>query len=447
MAGKRGGHGCAWLAGIVVSVALGGNCFAQPDASYPETAHPEIGRPDPEPVEAAAAEDAPADEASQADSAESNAADSYPLAALFGPLAHGPPGLELYFVYTADTFTNAHGGLNTSRATEFRGNLDLTLTFDLDKLSWPLGGEVFLYFQEGHGRGISEPHVGDYQGVSNIDIPDLTQLSEYWWRKRLFDERFWFKLGKQDATNDFSSTDAASGFCNNGFWNPYNIPLPVYPDPGPGLAVGWDLADDWSLEAGVYDGAPDGRLSGLSNLGDHGAFAIFEATFHPLWGDEETPLGTYRLGAWHHGGDFDEVGLPEPHRVAGNYGWYAACEQTLLGEAGDAAAGQGLAAFFHYGWAPDDRNETPHALAAGLVYTGLLPGRDEDSLGFGLAQVRFAERLRASEGRAQETAWEWYYRVQAAPWLVVQPDMQYIHQPNGDGRDAVVVGLRLEAEL
>jgi len=373
--------------------------------------------------------------------------DDYPLAALFGPLAHGAPGLEVYYVYTADTFTNAHGGLNTSRATEFRGNLDLTVTVDLDHFGLSPGGEFFLYFQEGNGRGISEPHVGDYQGVSNIDFRDLTQLSEYWWRRTFCEEHFWFKLGKQDATNDFSSTDAAGCFCNNGFWNPYNIPLPVYPDAGLGLAAGWNVNDDWSLEAGLYDGAPDGRLSGFSTLGDNGAFVIAEASFHPLWPDEDAPLGTYRLGAWHHSGDFDELGLPVAREVQGNRGWYAACEQTLLRESSAAGEMQGLAAFFHFGWTLDDRNETPQAWAAGLVYTGPLPGRDEDALGIGLAQVRFSDRLRATEDRDQETAWELYYRLQAAPWLVLQPDLQYVHQPNGDGRDALVVGLRIEAEL
>ena len=415
---RRRGIRWVWLAWLLAVLACD-RCFAQEDATPAADSQP-----------------APSDDA-----------DAYPLAALFGPLAHGAPGLDIYYVYTADTFTNAHGGLNTSRATEFRGNLDLTLTVDLDRFAPLLGGEFFLYFQEGHGRGISEPHVGDYQGASNIDFRDLTQLSEYWWRRTFCDDRLWFKLGKQDATNDFSSTDAGGSFCNNGFWNPYNIPLPVYPDPGLGLAAGWNLSDDWTFEAGLYDGAPGGRLSGFSTLGDNGAFAIAEASFHPLWPDEDLPLGAYRLGAWHHSGDFDELGLPSPREVGGNYGWYAACEQTLFRESSEAGEAQGLAAFFHYGWALDDRNETPHAWAAGLVYTGLLPDRDEDALGIGLAQVRFSDRLRRTEDRDQETAWELYYRLQAAPWLVLQPDLQYIHQPNGDGRDAVAVGLRIEAEL
>jgi len=216
---RRGVIPLIWLA-CLVATANSNLCFAQGEPTPPREESAEAEAADPE-----------SDEGDDEDSA----ANEYPLDALFGPLAHGAPGFDVYYVYTADTFTNAHGGLNTSRATEFRGNLDLTITIDLDHFGLSPGGEFFLYFQEGHGRGISEPHVGDYQGVSNIDFRDLTQLSEYWWRRTLCEERLWFKLGKQDATNDFSSTDAAGGFCNNGFWNPYNIPLPASGYTGSGM--------------------------------------------------------------------------------------------------------------------------------------------------------------------------------------------------------------------
>jgi porin len=50
-----------------------------------------------------------------------------------------------------------------------------------------------------------------------------------------------------------------------------------------------------------------------------------------------------------------------------------------------------------------------------------------------------------SEGN--ETAFEIFYKVQVLPWLSVQPDVQYIVNPGGDGEDAVAIGLRLETTL
>ena len=47
--------------------------------------------------------------------------------------------------------------------------------------------------------------------------------------------------------------------------------------------------------------------------------------------------------------------------------------------------------------------------------------------------------------REWEIATEWTYRLRLSPRLVVQPDVQYVHQPGGDPdvKNALVVGGRL----
>lgn len=79
-------------------------------------------------------------------------------------------GVDLEMSYTADYFQVVSGGLR--REGEYLGNLDLTASFDGAKLFSIPGARFFLYIIADHGHnqnGGPSRHVGDFQGVSNID--------------------------------------------------------------------------------------------------------------------------------------------------------------------------------------------------------------------------------------------------------------------------------------
>ena len=109
----------------------------------------------------------------------------------------------------------------------------------------------------------------------------------------------------------------------------------------------------------------------------------------------------------------------------------------------DAEAAQGLGLFVQYSWAPEDRNEIYQYLGAGLVYRGLLPCRDDDTLGIGMGHAILSPELTAEN----ETAIELFYKAQLTPYINVQPDLQYVASPAGVERDAFVAGLRFEVAL
>lgn len=100
--------------------------------------------------------------------------------------------------------------------------------------------------------------------------------------------------------------------------------------------------------------------------------------------------------------------------------------------------------FAQYGYAIEDRNPLEHYLGAGMTYTGPLDGRDHDILGLGVALAVFSDSL---PDQTQETAIELFYRASVGDHLTLQPDLQFIANPNGDGRDAFVFGLRFEAAM
>lgn len=350
---------------------------------------------------------------------------------------------QVEWIYTGEVFTNMRGGIDTNDATEYRGNLDLTITADLDEMGFAPGGTFFIYAQNGHGRGITDRYVGDFQVLSNIDAPDFMQVSEYWWDRELFDRLISVQLGKQDVNSRFAVMEMAADFINSSFGFHPTIPMPSFPDPSMAAAVSLRLTDRLSFEAGVWDGAPNGRNWGLSGTGT--TFSICELSFDYALGRRDELPGQFHFGPWYHSDRFDDPAPGSTASFSGNHGIHCEMQQALFAERqGDHGNHQGLGAFAQYGWAPGDRNEAHQYVGGGLIYRGLILGRGDDVLGAGVAHLIFSDRL---PNQAAETAVELFYKARLTPRAVLQPDLQYIAHPGGRHRDAFAFGLRFEVAL
>ena len=97
---------------------------------------------------------------------------------------------------------------------------------------------------------------------------------------------------------------------------------------------------------------------------------------------------------------------------------------------------------------PDELALVNGARYLGAVYQGLVPSRDADLLGFGVAQSipssRYHQHVNHKAGR--ETVLELYYAIKVTPWLTITPDFQVITNPGGDtdARDALVGAVRVK---
>ena len=116
---------------------------------------------------------------------------------------------------------------------------------------------------------------------------------------------------------------------------------------------------------------------------------------------------------------------------------------------------QGLAIYGRFGYANADVNQLQYYLGAGLNYTGLISHRDQDQLGLAVATAfngsKF-EQAQSDAGTSVEDAevnLELTYRACLTPWLVLQPDFQYIINPGTDPtlKNAFLAGLRWEVSL
>ena len=91
----------------------------------------------------------------------------------------------------------------------------------------------------------------------------------------------------------------------------------------------------------------------------------------------------------------------------------------------------------------------------GLVYQGLIPGRDRDVATFGLIYGGFSDDLEQHQEDAQvgvqryELVLELNYNIEVTRWLHFMPDIQYVINPGGTGdiSDALVLGFQLALNL
>jgi porin len=394
---------------------------------------------------------------------------------ILGKRFHGGESLWAEYIYTGEVFNNMHGGISTHNATVYRGNLDLLLHGDLEKMGFFPGGKIFIYGQNGHGQGLSADYVGDFQVLSNIDAPDFMQVSEYWWEREVFKDFATLRIGKQDCNAEFAVVQLGGDFVNSSFGVPPNIPMPTFPNGSMAAATYFKLSEKLSFKAGIWDGLPNGENWGFSGSGE--LFSIYEfKRSHDLFGKKLH--GELHAGMWYHSGSWedltaepslsamsfasfnpfrnyryygkrgsssDEAGILSDRHLLGNHGVYLGLDQMLYREdSEDEKNDQGLGMFVQYSYTPEDRSPAPHYVGGGLVYKGIAPRRDDDTMGIGVAHVKFSRYL---SDRTAETAIELFYKAQITKHASVLPDLQYIVSPGGMYPDAFAVGLRYELAL
>jgi len=111
---------------------------------------------------------------------------------------------------------------------------------------------------------------------------------------------------------------------------------------------------------------------------------------------------------------------------------------------------QGLSLFSLVNFAPKFNNNIPFYFQTGLVYKGLIPGRDNDQTGVALAYGNYsAYKQIADENKGlpvqeYEGVLEFDYRVQINKWAYLQPSLQYIIRPGANGLtpNATVLGFQ-----
>jgi len=386
-------------------------------------------------------------------------------------------GVEFFGGYMAEVWGNTTGGEKTGAV--YTGLLDFGLEVDLERaLGWS-GASVSTTWLWISGKDASEELVGNFFTISNIAGFQTLRMLELWFQQNFWEDKVSVRIGQLTADSEFVISDYAGVFLNGTFgWPAFmymNLPAggPGYPMGTPGVRlalqpVGWFSFQTAVFQGNVYDQDVNRHGFRWRLDGENGFLFLNEA--RGGWGDGLP--GQFKAGFWAQSGRMADV-LAES-TDSGNFGWYFIADQMLYREAEAGAAdgsgkavaggkggksfespdqvsGQGLGWFGRLAFQKGDRNFVDFYFDTGLAYRGLIPGRDDDTVGvgFAFAQVGGAAGgqllAEGSRGIGGEMVLEATYQAQITPWLAIQPDLQFIINPGGtrDFGNALVVGGRL----
>jgi len=383
-----------------------------------------------------------------------------------------------------------------------RGAFDEQLVFklviDLEKLAGIPGLSV-----AGAVRWRDGDDVNRYVGASPAFSPTNTQVGKQWrlmpvfatWKSGdlLGPENFltlsggwtnpYFSFIQQPASKLFvnNAIQQTKGFANSGFpwsgsYNTWGGHLRLQP-------VSWHYA-----QAGLYLAIPGALATGNHGLYFEGArpasrnglYFIGETGVTPKLGEAKLP-GKYAFGGIYFGLD-NRSFFGTPYQ--GRYAFYWQADQMVYREPPPTEApvyaksksaqksvlkevkaltepptptlsDQGLYFFSFFNYAPKYNNRMPFYFHTGLVYKGLIPGRDQDQTGiaFGYGNYSYYKQLAdRSAGRptqSYEAVLEFDYRIQATDFVYVQPYIQYLIRPNGTGltENATILGFEMGVDF
>ncbi len=370
-------------------------------------------------------------------------------------------GYDLQANYKLDLLNNTSAESGRVYALD---NLDLKLNVDFEKITGSKGTTAFLHVISNRGDKPGAHSNRLPHGVDNIETPangNTTKLFQAWLQQAFLDDRVSVLAGLYDLNSEFYFTESASMFVHPTFGMSAELAgtgkngPSVFPTSSFGIRIKTQSASGHYVQAITLDGVPGDPNNPQGTYikfdeGD-GALNVIEAGI-PLSSPENAHNNKLAFGVWQYTTRFDDTleldaGGNPVQRIS--RGAYAMVEKVLQYKADSSDAL--LSSFFRIGQTEGDTTQFDLALSAGIVFTGLFPGREQDELGLAYAQERNSEKYRTASGNAvhAEKSFELGYRYRAMPGFIVQPFVQYLLNHSEDiSKDKTWwLGVRMEAML
>ncbi len=362
-------------------------------------------------------------------------------------------GISPKFFWNSHYFSVLKGGRSTDSG-KHSATYDFLLALDFEKMRLIKGGDVLLHVRQQWGRSVN-PWVGPPAGGrkrtvaqqvnDDADYDETMYIDQFWYRQHFLERKLALQIGYLDyqtiVDHNLYANSEDKQFMNEALDN--NPLVPTASAAGLGAALYVKPCEAYTLILGAGDAQrlPLYKPGFSTTFHDEAWFlGYMEHDLHIKIPTRRGPLpGNYRFGMIYDPNPRNVFVRPRaPARTRGNdYGFYTSFDQMLFREAPEDS--QGLGAFFRYAYRHDDVFRQNQFWSSGLAYTGLLPERDKDVVGFAIAQLvhssRYKSRVNCDAGN--ETIFELYYAIQVTPWLVLTPDIQYIDSPGGQDDDDI----------
>jgi porin len=401
-------------------------------------------------------------------------------------------GITFALSETSEVLGNVTGGAHTGF--DYDGLTQMAIQLDTSRAFGWYGGTLNASALQIHGRNLSADNLDSLQTSSGIEADRATRLWELWYQQKFLDEdRLDVKIGQQSLDQEFMVSQNALLYVNTMFGWPMvpsaDLPGggPAYPLSALGIRFRAKPTDSITVLAGLFNGSPTNinggdsqatNPSGTTFATNGGGLAIAELQYaYPslgttLYADQPEPLSrTYRLGFWYdteHFADqrFDNLGLSQANPASsgiaathrGDYGIYGVVDQMLWVDPEEPD--RSISVFTRVMGTPEvNRNLVSFSANLGVNFKEPILGRDDDTLGLGMGYAKVSsgaaglDRDTTAFGgpytpvRSNETFVEATYQYEVAPWLQLQPDVQYIMNPGGGVANPNGIAERIKNEL
>jgi len=372
-----------------------------------------------------------------------------------------PSAYQLNVLFTGESWDNTAGGLK--RGWSFMDNADAKLMVDTGKAFGWKGGSVVLEGFYANATSTGNSYVGALDQQSPIDTAMNKPTVKLY--QAFYDQNFGSTdvlVGKFDVETEFSVTKPMELFLSKDLtWNTafdQSGTMPQNGTTGPGnypytplaVRVRQTLSKDFSVAVVVADAVSDDP----KNLSNNGVY------FGPHYGESVVGEFDYTpdrytkamVGVWGLDSKLMAYGQTTPtgaqKYVYGQEGGYFGGTARLYSGEGR----RGLDGFFTFGYSSPTSTNVQESLNGGLTYTGLLDARPQDKVGvsFNLNVApngyrTYQAQLGTPIGRT-ETSYEVTYRAKLNDWVTLQPDVQYIVNPNYSRtlKNDLLIGLHFE---
>uniref|UniRef100_UPI0035CBBAC6 carbohydrate porin n=1 Tax=uncultured Sphingomonas sp. TaxID=158754 RepID=UPI0035CBBAC6 len=377
----------------------------------------------------------------------------------------GARGIDVSARYATESAYNPTGG--TRRAITETGQLDFGAKVDMDTLVGIEGGTLQATLTWRRGDNLSDvAGLNTLQQVQEVYGRGQTvRVTELWYEQKIGD-KVELKLGRTNPGSDFAVFSchfqnltfcgAQPGNLAGDYWQ--NWPVGQW-----GARLHVDVAPGVYLQAGIYEVNPLNLKNNFFVARWHGATGVLiPAELGWTRGGDGGHVGSYKVGGWYTTANGSDVyydinrqpiaitGLA-PLQHSGRYGGYVSVQQQITGTSKDGKALTGLGLFGNFTQTDRATSVTDNQAVFGLFYKGLATWLPGDVLGVAVGRTNVNGRAEAADrlvpgtpARDAEYAAEIYYGLTPLPWLELQPNVQYIHQPGGvkSAGDVVVLGLK-----
>ena len=298
-------------------------------------------------------------------------------------------------------------------------------------------GELYLRVHSGEGNGADRDmeQAGAFFADLNTLNDDNTgdgdfDLLELYYTHRLFNDRLTFTIGKTEPVAFIDDNKFAN--CELGQF----VGKPFVNDPvldsenefGPLVALGFSFSDQFFLVALAQSSsrplAESDKKKEVENDVFERPFFATQAVYSPVINGFE---GNYRLYGWIQTYDHPEL---TGNKVDKGWG---------LGLSIDQKVHEKVNLFGRFGYHDDKVYEVPWSWSVGTNIVGIIPTRNEDEVGFGVAGLIPNNDLPTDD---LEYHFEAYYKIVLNKYFALTVDLQSIANPLGNNRnDDVFAGM------